>query len=121
MKKILVVDDQDEVRELVDFTLSSDNYTVLQAKSGIDAISVIMNERPDLVLMDIMMPGELDGLEATRRIKNNPDTQDIVIIMLTGKGQKWDYEKGFEVGASEYFVKPFSPLELINKVGEYID
>jgi two-component system alkaline phosphatase synthesis response regulator PhoP len=70
--------------------------------------------------MDIMMPGEMDGLEATRLLKSDPDTKDCPIVMLTAKGQKSDIEKGFAAGAEGYFVKPFSPLELIKKVEEVL-
>ena len=120
MKKILIVDDQAEVRELVEITLKSDNYIVLKAKNGNEALDIVNQEKPDLILMDIMMPGETDGLKATQIIKSNPETREIYIIMLTAKGQKQDYIRGFEVGADDYFVKPFSPVELINKAEELL-
>jgi len=120
MKKILIVDDQPEVRELVEVTLRVEDYNILQAKNGKKAIEIVKAEKPDLIIMDIMMPGELDGLEATRIIKNDPETNDCKIIMLTAKGQQADREKGFEAGADDYFVKPFSPLELIKTVEEVL-
>ncbi len=120
MKKILVVDDQLEVRELVGVTLRSDDYQVIQAESGEKAVEVAMSEKPDLIIMDIMMPGGMDGLEATRALKNNPETKDSIIIMLTAKGQEADKEEGFKAGADDYFTKPFSPLELIRKVEEVL-
>ena len=120
MKKILVVDDQLEVRELVSVTLRSDDYQVIQAESGKKAIEVARTEKPDLIIMDIMMPGGMDGLEATHIIKNDPETKDCQIVMLTAKGQQVDREKGVEAGADDYFVKPFSPLELIKKVEEIL-
>ena len=120
MKKILVVDDQLEVRELVSVTLRSDDYQVIQAESGEKAVEVARAEKPDLIIMDIMMPGEIDGIEATHIIKNDPETKDCQIVMLTSKGQQVDREKGFEAGADDYFVKPFSPLELIKKVEEIL-
>ena len=120
MKKILVVDDQLEVRELVKVTLRSDDYKVIQAESGEKAVEVARSEKPDLIIMDIMMPGGMDGLEATRILKNDSKTKDCQIIMLTAKGQQFDREKGFEAGADDYFVKPFSPLELIKKVEEIL-
>jgi two-component system phosphate regulon response regulator PhoB len=116
MKKVLIVDDQPEVRELVEVTLRLENYELLQAKNGLEAVQLAKVEKPDLIIMDVMMPGEIDGLEATRRIKNNPETDGCRIIMLTAKGQETDKDKGFEAGADEYFTKPFSPLELIKKV-----
>ncbi len=121
MKKILIVDDQVEVRELVEVTLRMEEYDILKAESGEEATEVAKAEKPDLIIMDVMMPGKYDGLEATRIIKNDPETKNIKIIMLTAKGQKADLDKGFEAGADEYFIKPFSPLDLIKKVDEVLE
>ena len=121
MKKILIVDDQMEVRELVEVTLRNEDYTILKAGSGEEAIEITRAEKPDLVIMDVMMPGKYNGLEATKILKNDPDTKDCKIIILTSKGQKTDVEEGFKAGANEYFIKPFSPLDLIKKVDEVIE
>jgi len=120
MKKVLIVDDNPEVRRLVEMTLRVGEYKVFQAQSGQEAIEAAREKKPDLIIMDIMMPGAMDGLEATRMLKNDPETKDISIIMLTAKGQEFDKEKGIEAGADDYFVKPFSPLELIKKVEEVL-
>ncbi len=120
MKKILIVDDRLEVRELVEVTLRVKNYQILQAETGEEAILIAKAEKPELILMDIMMPGAIDGLEATRILKNDPETKDCNIVMLTAKGQQTDREKGLEAGADDYFVKPFSPLDLINKVEDVL-
>ncbi len=120
MKKILIVDDQLEVRELVEVTLRVEDYRILQAESGEKAIEIARAEKPDLIIMDIMMPEAMDGLEATRILKDDPQTKDCKIIMLTAKGQEADREEGFEAGADDYFIKPFSPLELIKKVEEVL-
>ena len=120
MKKILIVDDLAEVRDLVEVTLRVEYYKILQAKSGEEGIKIAKAEKPDLIIMDVMMPGGMDGLEATRIIKNDPETKDCTVIMLTAKGQEADKQKGLEAGASDYFSKPFSPLELINKVEEIL-
>jgi len=120
MKKILIVDDQMEVRRLVEITLRVEDYQILQAESGEKAIEIVKTEKPDLIIMDIMMPRGIDGLEATRILKNDPETKDSTIIMLTAKGQEADRKKGFEAGADDYFIKPFSPLELIKKVEEVL-
>jgi CheY-like chemotaxis protein len=120
MKKILIVDDRREVRELVQVTLRVKDYQILEASSGEEAIGMVKAERPDLVLMDIMMPGGMDGLEATRILKNDPETKGCPVIILTAKGQKTDKKMGFEAGAEDYFVKPFSPLDLIKKVEEVL-
>jgi DNA-binding response OmpR family regulator len=121
MKKILIVDDQFEVRELVEVTLRVKDYQIFKAKSGEEAIEIARAEKPDLIIMDVMMPGGMDGLETTRILKNNPETKDINIIMLTAKGQEADKKSGFEAGADDYFIKPFSPLELIKKVEEVLE
>ena len=120
MKKILIVDDQLEVRELVEVTMRVGDYQIFKAKSGEEAIEIVKAEKPDLIIMDIMMPGGMDGLEATRILKNDLETKDCKVIMLTAKGQQVDKEKGMEAGADDYFSKPFSPLELIKKVEEFL-
>ena len=120
MKKILIVDDRAEVRELVEVTLRSSEYMSLQAESGEKAIEIAKAERPHLIIMDIMMPGGIDGLETTRILKGDPETRESVIIMLTAKGQEIDREEGFKAGADDYFIKPFSPLDLIRKVDEVL-
>lgn len=121
MNKILIVDDQPEVRELVEITLRSENFQIFQAMNGENAINIARKEKPDLIIMDIMMPGEIDGIEATRMLKNDPETKDILIIILTAKGQMSDLEKGYKAGADDYFIKPFSPLDLIKKVDEVLE
>lgn len=120
MKKILIVDDRAEVRELVEVTLRSSEYMSLQAESGEKAIEIAKAERPHLIIMDIMMPGGIDGLETTRILKGDPETRESIIIILTAKGQEVDKEEGFKAGADDYFVKPFSPLDLIRKVDEVL-
>jgi two-component system phosphate regulon response regulator PhoB len=120
MKKVLIVDDQVEVRDLVEVTLRSGDYQVFQAESGEEAIEIARTEKTDLIIMDIMMPGGMDGFEATRALKNDPETKDCTIIILTAKGQKADREKGVDAGADHYLVKPFSPLELIKKTEEVL-
>lgn len=120
MKKILIVDDQVEVRELMEVTLRYGHYKILQASNGEEAISITKKEKPELVIMDIMMPGEIDGFEATRLIKSDPQTKTCKIIMLTAKGQDADKDKAEELGIEAYFVKPFSPLDLINKIEEIL-
>lgn len=116
MKKILIVDDQPEVRELVNVTLRIGNYRIFQADNGAKALEIAKAEKPDLIIMDLMMPGEIDGLEATRILKSDEKTKHCQVVMLTAKGQKTDKEEGYRSGADDYFSKPFSPLELIRKV-----
>ena len=120
MKKVLIVDDEKEVRRLVEVTLRSGDYEIFQAEDGEKAIEIARAEMPDLIIMDVMMPGDIDGFEAARTLKSDPETKAITIIMLTAMGQETDKKKGSEVGADDYFVKPFSPLELIKKIEEVL-
>lgn len=120
MKKILIVDDQPEVLELVSVTLEIGPYQILTAKNGKQALELATKELPDLMLLDIQMPGELDGIDVCRELKSNEATKGIHIVMLTAKGQDFDKELGRDAGADDYFVKPFSPLELIKKVEELL-
>ena len=120
MKKILIVDDQPEVRELVRVTLEIGPYDIYMAKNGNEAIDQAHQQQPDLILLDVMMPDGPDGLEVCRTLKSDPDTDAIYIVMLTSKGQDWDLEAGYDAGANDYFIKPFSPLELIQKVEDVL-
>ena len=120
-KKILIVDDQPEIRELVDVTLRIGDYVILQAASGDQALVLARAEHPDLMLLDVMMPNSsMDGFEVCRQLKSDPATRDISIVMLTARGQETDVELGKLVGADDYFTKPFSPLQLMHKVEELL-
>ena len=111
MKKILVVDDQPAVRELVSVTL----------ENGDQALALARAELPEMLLLDVQMPGgSLDGLEVCRLLKDDECTKDIYIVMLTAKGQTWDKQAGQDAGADDYFVKPFSPLQLMAKVEQIL-
>lgn len=115
--KILIVDDRLQIRELVYETLSGvGDYMILTAQNGEQALELVRKEKPQLVFMDVMMPGALDGYEVTKILKEDTATRHIKIVMLTAKGQRTDFEKGLEVGADDYFTKPFSPVALIEKV-----
>lgn len=120
MKTIMIVDDQLEIRELVEVTLNVGEYRILKAKSGEEALALAVQEHPDLIIMDVMMPGGMDGLQTTRLLREGAASKECKIIMLTAKGQKGDIEKGLQSGADDYFVKPFSPLSLIRKVEEVL-
>jgi len=121
MKRILIVDDQPEVRELIDVTLRIENYDIFHADNGEKAVAVAKEKKPDVIIMDVMMPGAVDGVEATRRIKADPATRSCKIIMLTAKSQQVDKDLGYSAGADDYFCKPFSPLDLIRKVEEVLN
>ena len=119
-KKVLIVDDQKEIRELLEITLGDDDYHIFKAKSGEDAIKLAIENIPELIIMDIMMPGKYDGIEALKEIKENPITQNCKIIMLTAKFEIDSIEKSTSYGATHFFSKPFSPLELIQKVEDVL-
>ncbi len=121
MKKILVVDDQEEIRRLVKATLKTAEWKVFTADCGMAAVEKAQREKPEVIMMDISMPGEIDGLEATRLIKADPETSGCAIIMLTSKGAEEDKDQGYKAGADDYFIKPFSPLALIRKVDEVME
>ena len=120
MKKILIVDDQPEIRELVRVTLQNKNYAIIEASDGKEAVDKIKQEKPPLVLLDIMLPGDIDGFEICSQIKRNNDLKNIFIVMLSSHGSKEDIEKGKSAGADDYFIKPFSPLQLIEKVEDLL-
>jgi len=122
LQKILIVDDRPEVRELLEVTLNVYDYRLLFAENSSEAIELARSENPDIILLDIMMPNsEFDGLEVCRRLKQDPATASIMVIMVTARGQQSDVEAGKAVGADDYFFKPFSPISLINKIEDLIE
>ncbi len=121
MKTVLIVDDQPEVRELVKVALSIEDFTMLEATNGDEAVRLARMNRPDLIIMDLMMPGNIDGLQATKLIKGDARLTNCKVIILTARNQKGDEEEFVKSGADDYFFKPFSPLELIDKVDEILE
>lgn len=118
--RILIVDDHAEIRKLLRVTLEVGNFEVHEAESGKGALAMVARVKPRIVLMDIMMPGAIDGLQACRLIKDNPDLAGIKVVMLTARGQQIDIDQGKVAGADHYLVKPFSPLQLIDMVNELV-
>ncbi|MBW2209149.1 MAG: response regulator [Deltaproteobacteria bacterium] len=114
-EQILVVDDEEDILELVRFNLSKEGYQVICAATGENALEIARSELPDLVVLDLMLPG-MDGLEVAKFLKNDPETQNIPIIMLTAKGEESDVVTGLELGADDYVTKPFSPRILMARV-----
>lgn len=112
---ILIVDDEEDILELVKFHLSREGYDVLCAETGESAWRLISDNRIDLLILDLMLPG-IDGLELTRRLKNDPKTSPIPIVMLSAKGEEADIVTGLELGADDYVTKPFSPRILLARV-----
>lgn len=116
MRKILIVDDHADIRKLIRMTLEFEDYQVFEASDAVSAVSTAAELRPDLVLLDVMMPGEFDGLEACRRLKTQMGDRAPHVMLLTARGQARDREAGREAGADAYLVKPFSPLQLIDSI-----
>ena len=111
-KKILIVDDEPPIRDVLLYNLEREGYTILQAADGISAINIALEEKPDLIILDIMLP-KLDGLSVCKRIKN---TYNVPIIMLTARDSEIDKILGLELGADDYITKPFSVRELVARV-----
>jgi DNA-binding response OmpR family regulator len=117
MPTVLIVDDEQHIRLLIEQTLEEledDGVELLTARDGVEALDVIANQRPDLVLLDVMMPGK-NGFEVCRAIRADPATSGATVILLTAKGQADDREQGFEAGANQYLTKPFDPDDLLRR------
>jgi DNA-binding response OmpR family regulator len=108
---VLVADDDEDILELIVFRLERSGYTVLQARDGAEALDLARRSRPDLAVLDVMMP-KLDGFELTRRLREDESTSKMPIILLTARTQEADVQRGFDAGADDYIRKPFSPQEL---------
>ena len=114
-EKIMVIEDEADILEVIRHNLARESYDVLTAEDGETAIKKIQTEMPDLILLDLMLPG-IDGLEVCQRLKANAETRLIPIIMVTAKGEESDVVLGLGIGADDYITKPFSPKELIARV-----
>lgn len=114
-EKILVVDDEEHILELIRFNLEGSGFQAITATNGEDALRLCNDEQPDLILLDIMLPG-IDGLEVCRKLKSEKETRLIPIIMITAKGEEIDKIVGLELGADDYITKPFSVRELLARV-----
>ncbi len=114
-ESILIVEDEDDIRELIAYNLTKEGYRPHGALSGEDAIKKARAERYDLIILDLMLPG-IDGLDVCRTLKKDAKTQTIPVIMLTAKGEESDMVSGLELGADDYIVKPFSPRVLIARI-----
>jgi len=113
--RILVVDDEIYIVHILDFSLGMEGYEVLTALDGEQALDRLKTDKPDLIVLDIMMP-KVDGYEVCRTIKANPETQHIPVILLSAKGRNVDQKMGFDVGADDYITKPFSPRKLVERI-----
>lgn len=115
MYKITIVDDDRDIREMVEIILSQAGFQVRAAADGETALQCIQDNPPDLILLDVRLPG-MSGYEVCRRIKRKPMLVDIPIVFLTARGQLDEIRQGLEAGAAEYFLKPFSPKGLVEKI-----
>ncbi|MEN8190118.1 MAG: response regulator [Thermodesulfobacteriota bacterium] len=118
-KLVLVVEDQEDNRRIVRDLLESAGFEVVEAVTGTEGVNFADEYRPDMILMDIQLPG-IDGYEATRQIKSNPDLKDIPIIAVTSYALSGDDQKAYAAGCDDYMSKPYSPRELLKKILEYL-
>ncbi|HLQ66851.1 MAG TPA: response regulator [Candidatus Limnocylindrales bacterium] len=117
--KILVVDDEIYIVHILDFSLGMEGYDVVTALDGEQALEKVKTEKPDLIVLDIMMP-KLDGYEVCKTIKSDPGTKQIPVILLSAKGRNVDQKMGFDVGADDYITKPFSPRKLVERINQLL-
>ncbi|HNX52426.1 MAG TPA: response regulator transcription factor [Pontiellaceae bacterium] len=113
--QILIVEDEEDIRELVRYNLERENFSVTEAESGEAGLKSVAQKKPDLILLDIMLPGK-DGLQICRELKKNDAACDIPVVMMTARGEESDIVTGLELGAEDYIVKPFSPKVLVARV-----
>jgi DNA-binding response OmpR family regulator len=111
--KVLIVDDEAPIRSLVRSYLASEGYEVLEASTGEEAVAAVRDRDPDLVVLDVLMPGGIDGVEALRQIRRS---SDVAVVMLTARSEETDKLIGLSVGADDYLTKPFSPRELVARI-----
>ena len=117
---VLVADDEEDIIMLVDAVLSGAGFDVLQARDGARAVELVRERRPQLAVLDVAMP-ELDGLEVMRRVHCDPATANLPIVFLSARAQEADVKRAYELGASKYVRKPFSPRELVSIVSGLLD
>ena len=113
--RVLVADDDLDIRDLVVFKLSQAGYAVQAVSDGAAALAAIQDAPPDVAVLDVMMPG-LSGIDVLRRVRQDPATADLGVILLTAKSRDSDVDAGFATGADDYIIKPFSPRELLHRV-----
>jgi CheY-like chemotaxis protein len=119
MHTILIVDDHSDIRRLLSITLGKE-FQILEAEDGTSALESIRHHHPRAVLLDVMMPGELDGLQVLDAIKADPATRDTLVAMITARGQSADHDEARRRGADAYFIKPFSPLQVVSWMRSHV-
>lgn len=113
--KILLVDDEPDILEIVGYNLSTEGYQIITAENGIEAVKKAKKEKPQLIILDVMMP-EMDGIEACEQIRKVPDLSNTIIAFLTARGEDYSQMAGFDAGADDYITKPIKPKVLVSKV-----
>ena len=119
MARILISEDERDIRELIAFTLQIAGHEVIPTRNGEEALEMTGKEMPDLIILDVRMP-RISGYEVCKQIKSDPGTVHIPIIFLSAKGQDAEVKAGLEAGAVEYIIKPFSPDQLVNQIGDIL-
>jgi DNA-binding response OmpR family regulator len=120
MTKILIAEDEKDIRDLITFTLTFSGYQVVPCADGAEAVETAPREMPDLIMMDVRMP-RMTGYEACQQLKANPAVQNIPVVFLSAKGQDAEIQTGLNMGASEYLLKPFAPMELVERVKQILE
>ena len=116
VQHILIIEDDPDIVELLRYNLERESYRVTSAGTGVEGLAQLERERPDLLILDLMLP-EISGFEVCRRLRRNPELQSLPVIMLTARSEEADVIAGIELGADDYITKPFSPRELVARVG----
>ena len=119
MARILIAEDERDIRDLIAFTLRFNGHQVIEATNGEEALRLTTKEKPDLVLLDVRMP-RMTGYEVCQRIKEDASLTDIPVLFLSAKGQETEVKAGLESGAADYILKPFSPDQLMERVDSYL-
>lgn len=119
MARILIAEDERDIRDLIEFTLKYAGHEVIKAKNGDEAVKMASAEKPDLILLDVRMP-RMTGYEACKVIKASDSTKDTPVIFLSAKGQQNEMESGMEAGADDYILKPFAPDQLNKRIAEIL-
>jgi len=119
LRTVLIADDEHNIRHILDFSLNAEGFDVIPAHNGEDALTLARENQPDLIILDVMMPGK-GGIETCRELKKDPATAHIPVILLTARATKADREAGVEAGANDYITKPFSPRKVIQTVQDLL-
>ncbi len=118
--KVLVVEDEPQIRKVISMYFRKEGFTVIETENGVCAIEMAEEENPDIMILDVMLPG-LSGYDVCKKLKSSENTKHIIIIILSAKGQEWEKDQGYNVGADLYETKPFSPKSLVLKARQLLN